>query len=172
MRRRTFLTSLGAAPAIALIEHRAVAAESPASSTAVPDGIALSGVSGVTGEISTIRYRTPATADAVALLAEGVQPADVDLVGMAGRAMNYLTRNPRPALDFEPVPALAYVQFPAACVGEELTVRYPLAEFNQTVDFRFVERPDLRFELGWAGNSVISIKPQAAQLPLPTVSSA
>jgi hypothetical protein len=69
-------------------------------------------------------------------------------------------------------PGLAYVRFAAARSGEELTVCYPLAIFSQQVDFSFAQRPDLQFELGWAGNSVVSITPSAAQLPLPTVTSA
>ena len=69
-------------------------------------------------------------------------------------------------------PGLAYVRFAAARPGEELTVCYPLAMFSQRVDFAFAQRPDLQFELGWAGNSVVSITPPAAQLPLPTVTSA
>ena len=40
---------------------------------------------------------------------------------------------------------------PTARQNEELTVRYPLAEFSQKVDFAFAERPDLRFELDLVG---------------------
>ena len=69
-------------------------------------------------------------------------------------------------------PGLAYVEFPAARTGEELTVSYPLAEFSQRIDFAFAERPDLKFELGWVGNSVVAISPQATQLPLPTATPA
>ena len=69
-------------------------------------------------------------------------------------------------------PGLAYVRFANARQNEELTVRYALAEFSQKVDFAFAERPDLRFELSWSGNSVVAITPHAAQLPLATVTPA
>ena len=113
-------------------------------------------------------------------------PSEPRLTLQAKRATSYLVRVPswsrredvRAYRDGRIVdarwggPGLAYVQFPDARIGEELTVVYPLAVFSQKVDFAFAERPDLRFELGWSGNSVTSIAPQAAQLPLPTASRA
>ena len=116
MRRRTFLTSLGAAPVIAL-GGPALADGSPGA--AVPDGIALSDVSGITGEVSTIRYEMPAAGQSVALLAAAARPSDVDLVAMAGKAMNYLIHNPRPELDLEPVFQIKPLACPPAPHGHD-----------------------------------------------------
>jgi hypothetical protein len=121
MRRRTFLTSLGAAPAVALLPSASAAAQAAAQiapTPAVPDGNPLSGVSGVTGEISPIRYRAH-PGGAVPALAESAKPADVDLVSMADKAMNYLTRNPRPGLDFEPVFQIKPLACPPAPLGHD-----------------------------------------------------
>ena len=115
MRRRSFLTSVAAAPALAWVEPSFAAG----SAATVPEGIPLSNVSGVTGGISTLRYRMPAAMDRVTLLAETAAPSDVDLVAMAGKAMNYLTHNPRPALDFEPVFQIKPLACPPAPIGHD-----------------------------------------------------
>ena len=116
MRRRSFIKSLGAAPAVALLQPGAALAE-PAS--AIPEGIALSSVSGVTGDLSTLRYRTPPAAQTVASLAESAKPNDVSLTAMADKAMNYLTHNPRKALDFEPVFQIKPLACPPAPLGHD-----------------------------------------------------
>ena len=118
MQRRAFLTSLGAAPAIALLDSGPAVADSSVSTPAMPEGIPPSSVSGVTGELSPIQYR-PAATVTVEPLAQSAKSADVDLVAMADKAMNYLTRNPRPSLDFEPVFQIKPLACPPAPHGHD-----------------------------------------------------
>jgi len=108
-------------------------------------------------------------------------PASPRLTVVAKRADDYLIRIPswsdrssvsvyrngqRTALQWAG-PALSYARFASARVGEELTVSYALAEFQQSVDFAFAGRPDLKFQLDWLGNRVVGISPRAEQLPMP-----
>jgi hypothetical protein len=127
MFRRTFIASLGAAPTVALVPAAsqsawvaaAAAATVPASTLAAPDGLPLSAVSGITGTISPVRYTSAPTADSVPLLAQSPPSVDIDLVAMAGKAMNYLIHNPRPALDFEPVFQIKPLACPPAPHGHD-----------------------------------------------------
>jgi hypothetical protein len=64
-------------------------------------------------------------------------------------------------------PSLAYVEFPQANAGDELSLTYPLVEFVQSVGL-WPSRPDLRFTIRWRGNSVIEMNPKGRYLPLGT----
>ena len=55
-----------------------------------------------------------------------------------------------------------YVQFPDAKAGEELTVVYPLPEFDQTVELH----PAGRFAYRWLGNTVVDVSPRGEHLPI------
>lgn len=119
MRRRTFIASLSAAPAAVLVTNSANAALETTPPAAVSDGLPLSAVSGITGSISPVRFTDTAAADTVPMLAQAKPAGDVDLVAMAGKAMNYLTHNPRPALDFEPVFQIKPLACPPAPHGHD-----------------------------------------------------
>jgi len=71
-------------------------------------------------------------------------------------------------------PALAYVSFPAAGPGEELTLGWPLVQFAQRLTQRFMEDSEQehgRFVQGdtytfhWAGSTVTAIEPEGRWLP-------
>jgi hypothetical protein len=126
MRRRNFIMSVGSAPALALIrpdDALAQTANSPAtgavSTASIPAGLPLTNVSGVTGELSSIRYRGISATETVPLLAQSAKPRDVNLPAMADKAMNYLTHNPRKELDYEPVFQIKPLACPPAPLGHD-----------------------------------------------------
>ncbi len=116
MRRRSFIKSLGAAPAVALMQPGSVLA---ADATAIPQGIPLTDISGVTGSVSPVRFASSPAPETMPLLGEGAQPNDVNLPAMAGKAMNYLTNNPRPQLNYEPVFQIKPLACPPAPLGHD-----------------------------------------------------
>ena len=116
MHRRNFIKSLGVAPAVAMLQPGTALAER---SSSTPEGLAPTSVSGVTGEISAIHFRAPPAADTVPMLATAGKPDDVNLAEMAGKAMNYLTNNPRKALNFEPVFQIKPLACPPAPLGHD-----------------------------------------------------
>lgn len=126
MRRRNFIMSVGSAPALALMrpdDALAQTANSPAtgavSTASIPAGLPLTNVSGVTGELSSIRYRGISATETVSLLAQSAKPRDVNLPTMADKAMNYLTHNPRKELDYEPVFQIKPLACPPAPLGHD-----------------------------------------------------
>ncbi|MDZ4753245.1 MAG: hypothetical protein SGJ11_01955 [Phycisphaerae bacterium] len=119
MRRRTFLQSLGAAPAVALIQPVVAAAQEPQSPAPKPEGLPMSSISGITGTISAVTYHGTHIAATVPTLAQGTPATDVDLKSMAGKAMNYLIHNPRKALDWEPVFQIKPLACPPAPHGHD-----------------------------------------------------
>jgi hypothetical protein len=119
MRRRSFLKSLGAAPAVALIHPVTSNAQALPSPASKPDGLPMSSVSGITGTISAVTFQGAHAAATVPTLAQGAPSPDVDLPSMAGKAMNYLTHNPRKALDFEPVFQIKPLACPPAPHGHD-----------------------------------------------------
>ena len=64
-------------------------------------------------------------------------------------------------------PGLAYVKFPRARAGDELTITYPLVEFLQKVGI-WASQPDLRFTIHWRGNTVTEMTPKGRSLPIGT----
>ncbi len=117
MRRRNFIKALGVAPAAALVQP--LAANSPPAVSAVPEGLPLSPVAGITGTISEVTFSGAHPGETVPLLAQAAPPPDVDLPALAGKAMNYLIHNPRKALDFEPVFQMKPLACPPAPLGHD-----------------------------------------------------
>jgi hypothetical protein len=64
-------------------------------------------------------------------------------------------------------PSLAYVKFPQAKAGDELSITYPLVEFIQNVGL-WPSKPDLRFTIRWRGNTAIDMNPKGRYLPAVT----
>lgn len=58
-----------------------------------------------------------------------------------------------------------YVHFQARA-GDELTITYPLIEFDHRVKGLWKSRPDLQITFHWRGNMVVSVDPPAQKTPL------
>ena len=119
MRRRSFIASLGVAPAAAMVASAGVCTQARATSTTVPDAITPTNLSGITGKVSDVKFTGTVPESAVSLLAQSAPSKDVDLVAMAGKAMNYLTHNPRKALNYEPVFQIKPLACPPAPHGHD-----------------------------------------------------
>ena len=76
---------------------------------------------GLTGEVDGVTVAVPA-AETIRILADTPRPADVDLKRMAGWAMNYLVRSPRPGLGYEPVFQCHPLHCPPVPEGEDPVV--------------------------------------------------
>jgi hypothetical protein len=75
--------------------------------------------SGLQGQITHSRVLNASRPSTIRLLSDEPASTDMDLAGMARAAMNYLIRNPRPELNYEPVFQIKPLAYPPAPVGHD-----------------------------------------------------
>jgi hypothetical protein len=106
------------APAAAMVASAGTCATA-APPTAAPEALPPTDISGITGSTSPVRFSGAAPESAVSLLAQASPSKDLDLAAMAGKAMNYLARNPRKELNYEPVFQIKPLACPPAPHGHD-----------------------------------------------------
>ena len=64
-------------------------------------------------------------------------------------------------------PALAYVEFPKANIGDTLEIAWPLVAFSQRVSHKIFDGTVERtYTYSWVGSSVMAVDPPGEWLPL------